>query len=84
MKNFNFTSILKLKTKFGLIILTAIVLLCSNLGFSQTPQLFEDKVLIKNISVPWGFTFINSNEVLFTEKKGKHTDILFLPIRLLK
>lgn len=40
-------------------------------GFSQIPELFEDKVLINNISNPWGFTFINSNEVLFTEKRGK-------------
>ena len=37
-----------------------------------TPRiLFEDKILIDNIATPWGFTFINNNEVLFTEKQGK-------------
>lgn len=40
-------------------------------GFSQTPELTVDKVLINNIGAPWGFTFINSDEVLFTEKQGK-------------
>jgi len=45
--------------------------MCSHIGYSQTPELFADKVLLNNISVPWGFTFINSNEVLFTEKQGK-------------
>jgi len=35
------------------------------------PPLFEDRVLINNIAAPWGFTFINNNEVLFTEKQGK-------------
>lgn len=42
----------------------------ANPGFSQTPELFEEKVLLNNISTPWGFTFINDNEVLFTEKGG--------------
>ncbi len=37
----------------------------------QTPQLFEEEVLLNNISTPWGFTFINSDELLFTEKRGK-------------
>jgi glucose/arabinose dehydrogenase len=37
------------------------------------PPLFlsEERILINNIATPWGFTFINSNEVLFTEKQGK-------------
>ena len=35
------------------------------------PTLSEDKILINNMAAPWGFTFINSNEVLFTEKQGK-------------
>ena len=38
---------------------------------AQSPQLFEEKVLLNNLSAPWGFTFINSNEILFTEKQGK-------------
>ena len=37
----------------------------------QPPTLFEDRILIDNIAAPWGFTFINNNEVLFTEKQGK-------------
>lgn len=43
----------------------------ANTGFSQIPELFEEKILVNNISAPWGFTFINDNEVLFTEKRGK-------------
>ena len=35
------------------------------------PTLSEDRILINNMAAPWGFTFINSNEVLFTEKQGK-------------
>jgi quinoprotein glucose dehydrogenase len=40
-------------------------------GFSQTLELFEDQVLLTNMAAPWGFTFINNDEVLFTEKQGK-------------
>jgi len=40
--------------------------------FAQTPQLSEDQVLINNIGgIPWGFTFITSDEILFTERQGK-------------
>jgi len=66
-----FFSDLKLKTKLSVIIINATFLLCANNGFSQTPQLFEEKVLINNMATPWGFTFINNNEVIFTEKQGK-------------
>lgn len=71
MKNLNFFSDLKLKIKLRLIIMNALFVLIANTGFSQTPELFEEKVLINNMAAPWGFTFINSNEVLFTEKQGK-------------
>lgn len=40
-------------------------------SLSQAPTLTVEKVLINNIGAPWGFTFINSDEVLFTEKQGK-------------
>ncbi len=40
-------------------------------GSAQTPELTVDKVLLNNSSAPWGFTFLNSDEVLFTEKQGK-------------
>lgn len=70
MKNYFFYN-LQYKTKLGIISITTILLFCINLGFSQTPELFEDKVLLENITSPWGFTFINSDEVLFTEKRGK-------------
>ncbi len=71
MNNLNFISNLKLKTKNSFVTMTTIVTMFFNPLFSQTPELFQDKILINNISVPWGFTFINSNEVLFTEKQGK-------------
>ena len=71
MKKSTFISISKLKTKFGFLFLWSTFALCSHLGFSQTPELFEERILLNNIATPWGFTFINSNEVLFTEKQGK-------------
>jgi len=71
MKKLNFFSDLKLKTKLGMILMIATFVLIANAGFSQTPELFEEKVLINNMAAPWGFTFINNNEILFTEKQGK-------------
>lgn len=70
MKNNLFYNLLQ-KTISGIKNITVILLFFINLGFSQTPELFEDKVLLDNITSPWGFTFINSDEVLFTEKRGK-------------
>jgi glucose/arabinose dehydrogenase len=67
----NFFYNLQYKIKSFTISIIAILLLSINLGIAQTPELFEDEVLLQNITSPWGFTFINSNEVLFTEKRGK-------------
>ncbi len=71
MKKSNFFTNLKISAKLGSVILNALFLFIANTGFSQTPELFEEKILINNMAAPWGFTFINSNEVLFTEKRGK-------------
>jgi len=71
MKKYDFFSKLKLTTKFGFLLLMALFALRSNSLFSQSPELFEDKILLNNIAAPWGFTFINSDQVLFTEKRGK-------------
>ena len=62
---------LLIKNKLVMAIVIATLVFFATPGFSQTPELFEDKVLLNNISAPWGFTFINDNEVLFTEKRGK-------------
>lgn len=71
MKKFNFYSYIRLQITWGCILLTSGFLIVANSGFSQTPELFEDKILINNMSAAWGFTFINNDEVLFTEKQGK-------------
>jgi aldose sugar dehydrogenase len=71
MKKTNFFSDLKHNGKLGMLILNATFLLIANTAISQTPELFEERVLINNLGAPWGFTFINSNEVLFTEKQGR-------------
>ncbi len=71
MKTTNFFSDVKRKSKLGMLILNVTFLFFASTGFSQTPELFEEKVLINNLAAPWGFTFINNNEVLFTEKRGK-------------
>ena len=71
MKKINFFSDLKLNIKWGMILMLATFVFMAKTGFSQTPELFEEKVLINNMAAPWAFTFINNNEVLFTEKQGK-------------
>ena len=71
MKKVNFFTDLKPNIKLGLVLMKVIFVFITNTGFSQTPELFEEKILINNMAAPWGFTFINSNEVLFTEKQGK-------------
>jgi len=38
---------------------------------SQIVEVSQEKILISTMAAPWGFTFINSDEVLFTEKQGK-------------
>jgi len=68
---FLYTPPLKLISISGFLVILATFPLCFNPVFSQTPQIFEEQVLINNIAAPWGFTFINNNEVLFTEKQGK-------------
>jgi len=70
-KRTSFFSKLQIKTQIGMVIVIGTLVFFANPGFSQTPELFEEKVLINNISAPWGFTFINDNEALFTEKRGK-------------
>ena len=71
MKKINFFSDLKLNIKWGIILMRAAFVFIAKTGFSQTPELFEEKVLINNMAAPWAFTFINNNEVLFTVKQGK-------------
>jgi len=70
-KRTSFFALLQSKTQLVMVIGMAALVFFANPGFSQTPELFEDKVLLNNISAPWGFAFINDNEVLFTEKRGK-------------
>ena len=56
---------------------TVLSIMCTLLAFSayttksQTVEVAQQKVLISTMAAPWGFTFINSDEVLFTEKQGK-------------
>ena len=38
---------------------------------AQSPELYEDKILRSNLSAPWGMAFMNSDELLMTEKRGK-------------
>jgi len=71
MKKSNFFSKLKLKLKWGKTSIITTFIFVANIGFSQIPELFEEKVLINNMAAPWAFTFINSNEILFTVKQGK-------------
>jgi len=76
---FNYSkSIKNLVYLLSIFAFSLLILACSkekDIVFETTdappPILSEDKVLINNIAAPWGFTFINNNEVLFTEKQGK-------------
>ncbi|MBM4151505.1 MAG: PQQ-dependent sugar dehydrogenase [Ignavibacteria bacterium] len=38
---------------------------------SKIVEVSQEKILISTMASPWGFTFITSDEVLFTEKQGK-------------
>jgi aldose sugar dehydrogenase len=71
MKKSYFPSDFKFKVTLASLIMNTLFAFVTNAGFSQTPELFEEKILINTLAAPWGFTFINSNEVLFTEKQGK-------------
>ena len=68
MKTNLFTS---LKIKLNKIVISAVFMLLALNGFSQTPELFEEEVLVNNIAAPWSFTFIIAMRLLFTEKQGK-------------
>lgn len=70
-KRLYFSSELHLRPLLSMSILIVTLIFTAKPVFSQAPELFEEKVLLNNISAPWGFTFINNNEVLFTEKRGK-------------
>ena len=62
---------LTFKIKLGLVMIIMLFVLTANTGYCQSPELVEEKILINNMSAPWGFSFINSDEILFTEKRGK-------------
>ena len=34
---------------------------------------FKHEIVVKDITIPWGFTFLPDNSILYTEKKGKMT-----------
>lgn len=67
--NFHLSLTTYIRLSFALT--TSLFISNAHQGFSQTLELFEDQVLITNMAAPWGFTFINNDEVLFTEKQGK-------------
>lgn len=71
MKKSTYFKDLKTNIRVGLILMKVLLVFTTTTGFSQAPELFEDKILINTMAAPWGFTFINSDEVLFTEKQGK-------------
>lgn len=70
-KTTNLLAHLGLKINLGFTIISTLFLLITDFSYSQSPELLEEKILISNMSAPWGFTFISSDEILFTEKQGK-------------
>jgi aldose sugar dehydrogenase len=71
MKKLNSLTELKQRIKMNWRRISLLMLFFANISYAQVPELFEEKILINNMAAPWGFTFINSDEVLFTEKQGK-------------
>ena len=65
--------------KTRLLILSMFCFALTEFGFGQNPTLELDKVLIQstNMGQPWGMCFLNSNELLLTEKSGKLFTELF-------
>jgi hypothetical protein len=56
MKKINFFSDLILNIKWGIILMFATFVFIAKTGFSQTPELFEEKVLINNNFKKYIFT----------------------------
>ena len=71
MKHSNFFSGLQPTIRQTLIALSIMFVFSGSTTNSQTVEVSQEKVLISTMAAPWGFTFINSDEVLFTEKQGK-------------
>lgn len=57
------------------LILPLVIQLCFTNVFSQgsslNPELTINEILLNNIPNPWGLDFMNSDELLYTEKSGK-------------
>ena len=71
MKHSNFFFGLQPTIRQTLIALSIMFVFSGSTTNSQTVEVSQEKVLISTMAAPWGFTFINSDEVLFTEKQGK-------------
>ena len=71
MKHIHFSSKIQSQIKLGFIMFFTLFAFKANYAISQTVEVSQEKILINTMAAPWGFTFINSNEVLFTEKQGK-------------
>jgi len=54
-----------------LILIAFIFLSESHINAQQ--KTFKHKIIVKDITIPWGLTFLPDNSMLYTEKKGKMT-----------
>jgi len=64
---------LSLKTALlTLLLLVALsVLAASLIEISQPNQAFKLEQIADDLGIPWGITFLNENEIIFTERQGK-------------
>lgn len=60
-----------MKNKVSIIII--VLFSCLLVGFitSDNKQTKEYELLVPNLNIPWGFTFLPDNSILITEKEGK-------------
>ncbi|NQZ93196.1 MAG: PQQ-dependent sugar dehydrogenase [Moritella sp.] len=78
---------LTLKKPLLLIILCCVPWLCSRLAFAETlltgqseGMQFRVEKVAQGLGVPWGMAFLNSSQIIFTERSGKIKILTLAPL----
>tara|TARA_R110002072_G_scaffold2780_6_gene22098 strand:- start:3493 stop:4605 length:1113 start_codon:yes stop_codon:yes gene_type:complete len=61
----------KLKIIFGVLLMGTLLFSFINLNKVKNQESKEYELVVSDLSIPWGFTFLPDNSMLITEKEGK-------------